>query len=157
MPKIDLTQVPERKGSGYPLPFRLQSQHRIKQALGSFGGLGDFGVNRVHLPPGEWSSQRHWHTHEEELVYVLSGSLTLVTNEGESLLGPGECAAFPKNTPDGHHFINRGTETAVYLEVGSRHEEDTVHYSDVDLHWAGGAKEFKHKDGTPYPKESPKG
>jgi uncharacterized cupin superfamily protein len=149
MPKIDLTRVPERRGSGYPAPFAQAAQGRIKQALGDAGGLSDFGVNLTRLPPGGWSSQRHWHTGEDEFVYVLSGELVLVTDAGEQPLRAGECAAFPKNLADGHHLINRGSEMAVYLEVGTRSAEDACHYPDIDLH-VDGRRGFTHKDGTPY-------
>jgi uncharacterized cupin superfamily protein len=149
MPRIDLTRVPERRGSGYPAPFAQAAQGRIKQALGDAGGLSDFGVNLTRLPPGGWSSQRHWHTGEDEFVYVLSGELVLVTDAGEQPLRAGECAAFPKNLADGHHLINRGSETAVYLEIGTRSTEDACHYPDIDL-YVDGRRGFTHKDGTPY-------
>jgi uncharacterized cupin superfamily protein len=150
MPKVDAARVPERQGSDYPAPYGEPVSGRIRQALGRAGGLTDFGVNLVHLPPGAWSSQRHWHSHEEEFVYVLAGELTLVTGAGEQLLRAGDGAAFPKNVPDGHHMINRGEETAVYLDIGTRCDDDTCHYSDIDLHLERGADNYSHKDGTPY-------
>lgn len=151
MPKIDVANVPERKGSDYPAPFDGPVNGRIRQALGKAGGLTDVGVNLVRLPAGGWSSQRHWHTHEEELVYVLSGELTLVTGAGEQLLRAGDCAAFPKNVPDGHHLINRHEEMAVYLDIGTRCIEDACSYSDIDLHAAPEPAGYSHKDGTAYP------
>ncbi len=149
MPKIDHAAVAERRGAGYPAPFAALASGRIKQALGAAGGLTDFGVNLTRLPPGAWSSQRHWHSREDEFVYVLSGELTLITEAGEQTLCAGDCAAFAGNVPDGHHLINRGREMAVYLEVGSRHDDDTCHYPDIDLHAARG-EGYTHKDGTPY-------
>jgi uncharacterized cupin superfamily protein len=149
MPKIDLATVPERRGSGYPAPYAQAAQGRIKQALGTAGGLDDFGVNLTRLPPGGWSSQRHWHSSEDELVYVLAGELVLVTDAGEQPLRAGECAAFPKNVPDGHHLINRSAETAVYLEIGTRSKDDACHYPDIDL-YVEGEQGYTHKDGTPY-------
>ena len=107
MPKIDLATVPERKGTGYPPPFDAASAERIRQRLGDAGGLTDFGVNLTRLPPGNWSSQRHWHSHEDEFVYVLEGELVLVEDGGETLLRAGDCAAFPKASGNGHHMINR--------------------------------------------------
>jgi uncharacterized cupin superfamily protein len=151
MPKIDLTVVPERTGSNYPAPFAQNAAARSRQALGDAGGLRDFGVNLTRLPPGEWSSQRHWHTAEDELVYVLSGELTLVSDAGEQTLRAHDCATFAKNVPDGHHLINRGTQTAVYLEIGSRHDDDNCHYPDIDLDYAGASGHYTHKDGVPYP------
>ncbi|MEQ9691330.1 MAG: cupin domain-containing protein, partial [Bauldia litoralis] len=97
-----------------------------------------------------WSSQRHWHTAEDEFVYVLEGELTLVEDDGETLLRAGDCAAFPKNTGNGHHLINRSAETAVYLEVGTRAPEDVTTCSDIDMMSTNADGRFVHKDGTPY-------
>ena len=149
MPRIDVSTVPERKGSGYPAPFAPCAGARIKQALGNAGELADFGVNLTRLPPGTWSSQRHWHSHEDEFVYVLSGELILITDAGEQILRANDCAAFPKNIADGHHLINRSMETAVYLEIGTRCADDTCSYPDIDLHCDAQAG-FTNKDGTPY-------
>jgi uncharacterized cupin superfamily protein len=150
MRKIDVASVPQRKGSGYPAPFSEKVAGRVKRRLGDAGGLTDFGVNLTLLPPGAWSSQRHWHTAEDEFVYVLSGELTLVTDAGEETLCAGDCAAFPKNAPDGHHLINRSGAPATYLEVGTRSHEDACHYPDIDLHIDAKLDAFTHKDGTPY-------
>jgi uncharacterized cupin superfamily protein len=150
LPAIDPMTVPERRGSGYPEPFRRAAGARVKRALGDAAGLTDFGVNLVHLPPGAWSSQRHWHTHEDELVYVLEGELVLITDAGEQVLGPGMAAGFKKNTPDGHHLVNRSDRMAVYLEVGSRHDgEDETFYPDIDLH-LGKDRRYRRKSGEPY-------
>src|SRR5438477_12547351 len=100
MPKIDLAAVPERKGSGDPPPFDAPCADRIRQRLGDAGGLSDFGVNLMRLPPGGWSSQRHWHSHEDEFVYVLDGEVTLIEAGGETLWRPGDCAAVAKGAGD---------------------------------------------------------
>ncbi|HEX4532805.1 MAG TPA: cupin domain-containing protein [Rhizomicrobium sp.] len=152
MPKIDVKNLPQRKGSGYPAPFNERSRERTKQPLGDAAGLSDFGVNLTHLPPGEWSSQRHWHSKEDELIYVLSGEVTMITDDGEEVLRAGDCAAFPKNTPNGHHFINTGRETAIYLEVGTRSDDDVCTYPDVDMVIDSKIGWYTHKDGQPYPK-----
>jgi uncharacterized cupin superfamily protein len=149
LPKIDIHAITPRQGSGYPAPFHERAVNRRKRALGDAAGLTDFGVNLVTLPPGEWSSQRHWHTSEDELIYVLEGELTLITDAGERLLRAGDCAGFVKNNPDGHHLINKSPAIAVYLEVGTRTDGDECHYPDIDMHLSGGR--FRHKDGTPYP------
>ncbi|MCR0980904.1 cupin domain-containing protein [Roseomonas populi] len=153
MPKIDRGAVPELKGTGYPPEFNAASANRIRQRLGDAGGLTDFGVNLMRLPPGELSSQRHWHSHEDEFVLVLQGELVLVEDEGETLLRAGDAAAFPKGTGNGHHMINRSDSMAVYLEVGSRAYADVTTCSDVDLMSANADGRFLHKDGTPYPGE----
>jgi uncharacterized cupin superfamily protein len=150
VPKIDLAAVPQRKGVGYPPPFDAVSAERIRQRLGNAGGLTDFGINLMRLPPGNWSSQRHWHSHEDEFVYVLEGELVLIEGGGETLLKAGDCAAFPKNSGNGHHMINRSAAVAVYLEVGSRHKDDLTTCSDIDLMSANADGRFVHKDGTSY-------
>ncbi|HEX4507018.1 MAG TPA: cupin domain-containing protein [Alphaproteobacteria bacterium] len=150
MPKIDIAAVPEVKGIGYPPPFAALSADRIRQRLGNAGGLADFGVNLMRLPPGNWSSQRHWHSQEDEFVYVLAGELTLIEDAGETLLRAGDCAAFPKNSCNGHHMINRAATTAIYLEVGSRSRTDVATCSDIDMMSPAADGRFLHKDGTPY-------
>ena len=150
MPKIDLTEVPERKGTGYPAEFAAVCAERVRQRLGDAGGLGDFGVNLMRLPPGSWSSQRHWHSHEDEFVYVLAGEVVLVEDGGETVLRAGDCAAFPKNTGNGHHLVNRSQMTAIYLEVGSRSPDDVITCSDIDMMSPSSDGRFLHKDGRPY-------
>jgi uncharacterized cupin superfamily protein len=150
MPKIDIANVPERKRTGYPAQFNAPCAERIRQRLGDAGALTDFGVNLMRLPPGNWSSQRHWHNHEDEFVYVLEGELTLIEDGGETVLRAGACAAFPKNTGNGHHLINRSNATAVYLEIGSRDPADIATCSDIDMMSSNADGRFTHKDGTPY-------
>jgi uncharacterized cupin superfamily protein len=152
MPKIDLAAVPQRKGTYYPPQFNAPCADRIRQRLGDAGGLEDFGVNLMQLPPGNWSSQRHWHSHEDEFVYLLAGELTLVEDGGETLLRAGDCAAFAKDTGNGHHLINKSDAPAVYLEIGSRQPADVTICSDIDMMSTNAAGRFTHKDGTPYPK-----
>ncbi len=150
MPKIDPAGVPLREGSGYPPPFDTPCAGRTRRRLGQAGGLRDFGVNLMTLPPGGWSSQRHWHSHEDELVYVREGELTLVEDAGETLLHAGDCAAFPKASGNGHHLVNRAGTIARYLEVGSRHPDDLTTCADVDLMSSNADGRFVHKDGSPY-------
>jgi len=150
MPKIDISKVPERKGTGYPPQFNAPCADRIRQRLGDAGGLKDFGVNLMRLPPGNWSSQRRWHSHEDEFVYVLEGELTLIEDGGETVLHAGDCVAFAKNSGNGHHLINKSKAMAVYLEVGSRNPDDVITCSDVDMMSPNSDGRFLHKDGTPY-------
>lgn len=151
IPALDPAEVPVRRGSSYPKPFKAPCAERAKQRLGDAVGLTDFGVNLVRLPPGSASAQRHWHSHEDEFVYVLTGELTLVTDAGEQRLAAGDAAGFPAGEANGHHFVNRGSEAASYLEVGSRKAEDAVTYPDVDLHLSGkGGEGFTNKKGDPY-------
>ena len=150
MPKIDIASVTGRVGSGYPHPFDAPCATRTRKRLGDAGGLKDFGVNLMTLPPGGWSSQRHWHSHEDEFVYILEGEVVLVEDTGETVLRAGECAAFPKGTGNGHHLINRSATVAVYLEVGSRDKHDLTTCSDIDMMSSNEDGRFVHKDGTPY-------
>ncbi len=150
MAKIDVTHIPEVAGTTYPPPFDTQVKARIRQRLGDAGGLTQFGVNRMQLPPGCWSSQRHWHEREDEFVYVLAGEVVLVTDDGEEVLGAGDCAGFAANNGNGHHLINRGQVMAVYLEVGSRQPGERVAYPDIDLVWDSADEAYRHRDGTPY-------
>jgi uncharacterized cupin superfamily protein len=150
MPKIDTAAVPELKGTGYPPQFNAPCAERVRRRLGNAGGLADFGVNLMRLPPGNWSSQRHWHSHEDEFVYVLEGELALVEDGGEALLRAGECACFPKGTGNGHHLINRSKAMAVYLEAGSRQPADLTTCSDIDMMSTNADGRFVRKDGTPY-------
>jgi uncharacterized cupin superfamily protein len=151
--RINLQEVPQVSGSGYPEPFHRACANRIRQRLGDAAGLSDFGVNLMRLAPGAWSSQRHWHTAEDEFVYVLEGELVLVTDAGEEILRPGDCAGFKAGVRDGHHLQNRTDRDAVVLEVGSRKiEDDEGDYPDIDMRFLKGDGGYVHKDGTPYPR-----
>ncbi len=155
MPKrVDLKNVPVVVGSKYPAPFDKPCAARARQRLGDSAGLSDFGVNLMRLPPGTWSSQRHWHTAEDEFIFVLEGELVLITDSGEETLRAGDSAGFKAGVKDGHHLQNRSPRDAVVLEVGSRKEEDEGEYSDIDMRFTrAGTGGFTRKDGTPYPNE----
>jgi uncharacterized cupin superfamily protein len=151
MARLDLSTIPVTSGTGYPEPFAEAVNGRSKQALGDAGGLTQFGVNLVELQPGAASSQRHWHTHEDEFVTIVSGEVVLVTDEGETLMRAGDCAAFPAGRPNGHQLVNRGWGTALLLAVGSRIPHDNAEYPDIDLRYDGATDAYTHRDGTPYP------
>jgi uncharacterized cupin superfamily protein len=108
-------------------------------------------VNLSVIPPGGWSSQRHWHSHEDEFVMVVEGELTLITDAGEEVLAVGDCAAFKAGDPDGHHLVNRTDRIAKVLEVGNADVEDVCMYSDVDMMAGPGEAGYRHMDGTAYP------
>jgi uncharacterized cupin superfamily protein len=151
--KIDIASVPVRRGTAYPSPFDTPCTGRASKALGDTSGLTQFGVVLLTLQPGVWSSQRHWHTHEDEFVYVLSGSVTMVTDAGSEPLEPGDCAGFPANGRNGHHFINESNVDALLLIVGSRHDADRGGYSDIDMQFLpfrqSGGKGYATKSGQP--------
>ena len=151
-PALDPATLEPNTTSGYPEPYRSRVLPREKRRLGKALGLKQFGVNLTTLPPGKESSMRHWHSHEEEFVYVLEGEVVLVTDAGEQVLPAGCCAGFPAGSGDGHQLVNRSARPAVYLEVGTNDAADEVFYPDADLHYSptGDPGRFTRKDGTPY-------
>jgi len=151
LPALDPMSVTSRRGSSYPAPFREPVEGRVKQALGDPLGLTDFGVNLVRLEPGAWSSQRHWHSHEDEFIYVLEGELTLVTDAGEQRLTAGMAAGFPAGVEDGHHLVNRSDAPAHYLEIGNRSHDDVAQYPNIDLVGRNGpgGRLFTNRKGEP--------
>lgn len=152
MPAVDPEAVAVRTDSTYPKEFRGQVAGRAKRALGDAAGLTRYGVNLVELPPGAWSSQRHWHSEEDEFVYVVSGQVTLVTDGGRQVLVAGMAAGFPAGNADGHHLVNEGDTPAVFLEIGNRSDADVVEYPDIDLRLTSRAegREYLHRDGRPF-------
>ena len=151
--KIAIDQAASGRGSGYPAPFDEPCRERFRRRLGDAAGLSQFGVNLLVLPPGAWSSQRHWHTIEDEFVYVLAGEVVLVTDAGEEILTAGDCAGFPGGVRDGHHLQNRSTQAATVLEIGARTTDDEAFYPDIDLHALAGDAGYAHRDGRPYPRK----
>ena len=137
----------------YPEPFASRMRGREKRPLGDLFGLTHFGVNLTRLAPGGVSALRHAHSRQDELIYILEGSPTLVTNAGETLLRPGMCAGFKAGTGDGHQLVNRTESDVTYLEIGDRSTGDTVDYPDDDMKFvvgADGKRQVLHKDGSPY-------
>lgn len=149
MGKIDIEGAEIRRGSRYPAPFHETGMNKVRRRLAHAAGLTQFGANLLTLQPGVWSSQRHWHTHDDEFVFVVSGEVTLITDEGEQVLKAGDCAGFKAGDPNGHHLVNRSDAVAVVLEVGTDHDEDVCDYPDLDM--KATAEGYVHRDGTPYP------
>lgn len=149
---INPEEVPSRTGTNYPDKFKSIVSGRVKKCLGDFAGLKNFGVNRVKLSPGSASALRHWHSHQDEFIYILEGEVTLITDAGEEILTPGMAAGFPANHEDGHHLINRSNQDVVYLEIGDRTPNDIANYPDNDLIAKPGENSKSHifirKDGT---------
>ncbi|MGB8621177.1 MAG: cupin domain-containing protein [Paracoccaceae bacterium] len=151
MPKLDLSQLPWRTGSGYPGRLAEAMAGRSSQRLGNAGGLTQFGVNLVRLAPGALSSLRHYHMQEDEFVMVTEGICTLIEDESETEMRPGDCAAFKAGVPNGHHLANRSDAPAAFLVVGTHAPEETAYYSDIDMMVktdAAGSR-FTRKDGSP--------
>ena len=149
LPALDPATVAEVRGSGYPEPYRSRVANRVKKRLGDACDITRFGVNLVMLEPGGQSALRHWHTLEDEFVYVLSGEVVLISDEGEQILNAGMCAGYAAGKRNAHHFVNRSASAAQYLEIGSRIEGDNAFYPDDDLMWVEteGGTIAAHKDG----------
>jgi uncharacterized cupin superfamily protein len=152
MKKLDLDAIPLDGACSYPAPFDAACIGAITQRLGRAAGLTTIGVNVTRLPPGVWSGQRHWHSHEDELVLVLEGELVLVSDDGEEPMRAGDYAAFKAGDPNGHVLINRSDRDAVLLEIGTHDpEHDRCVYPDIDMLAVPGVRPFVHRDGVPYP------
>lgn len=152
LPAVDPAAITEVRGSSYPEPYRSRMGERVKKRLGEACGLRKFGVNLVSLGAGGQSALRHWHTLDDEFVYVLAGEVVLVTDEGEQTLVAGMCAGYPAGKRNGHHFVNRSDAPAQYLEIGTRTDGDNAFYPDDDLLWVEteSGTIAAHKDGKPY-------
>ena len=147
--KIDLASAPIRRGTSYPAPYDVPCRERKRTRLGAAAGLTRMGVNLLQLPPGAWSSQRHWHTLEDEFVYVVKGEVVLVTDAGEEVLRAGDSAGFKAGDPDGHHLQNRSHEDATVLEIGTDAPDDVGEYPDIDMRALPAG--FVRRDGTAFP------
>jgi uncharacterized cupin superfamily protein len=152
MPKIDIDKIPVDTSTGYPAPFNKAVEGRSRKRLGRAAGLTHFGVNVCTLKPGAASSQRHWHENEDELVYVLEGEVVLREDEGETVLKPGDAAAWKAGVPDGHCIVNRSDRDAVFIEVGTRAPSEKAHYAEIDMMVVRDEKgaRYTRKSGEPY-------
>ena len=152
LPALDPAGLNAVEGTNYPAGYSARVAGRSKRRLGDALGLRHFGVNLTTIKPGAGSALRHWHSREDEFIYILTGELVLITDAGEQLLTAGMCAGFPAGKADGHCLVNRGTRDAVYLEIGDRDLQDDVTYPDDDLRAIGTpqGRKMTRKDGTPY-------
>jgi len=148
MPKIDLDSIQQTNRTGYPAPFDKDVAGRWYRRLAPATGLTDFGVSHVVLKPGAWSSQRHWHNGEDEFLVMLEGEAVLIEDDGRTVLRPGDCASWPKESTNGHHLINESSEDCVFLCVGGGTNTGGG-YSDIDLMFTPEGT-YVHKDGSPY-------
>jgi uncharacterized cupin superfamily protein len=149
MKKLDISMVPSESGGTYPRTFDEPCIAQSCQRLARFAGLTQFGVNVTVIEPRAWSSQRHWHSHEDEFVWVLEGEAVLITDSGEEILRAGDCAAFKSGEPDGHHLMNKSDSPARVLEIGTSDPKDRCTYPDIDM--IADEMGYSHRDGTPYP------
>ena len=147
VPKLDLDSIPQTKATGYPAPFDGAVSERWYRRLSPAAGLTHFGASHVVLKPGAWSSQRHWHESEDELLVMISGEAVLVEDEGRTLLGPGDICAWPAGVENGHHLVNESSMDCVFVVI-SGGERTGGGYSDIDMIFTADA--YLHRDGTPY-------
>ena len=149
MPKADLSAIEETNRTGYPAPYDADVAGRWYRSIAPATGLSDFGASLVRLEPGAWSSQRHWHEGEDELMVMIEGEVVLVEDGVRTLLRPGDVVAWAKDVANGHHLINESTTECRFLVVGTDHGKD-CHYPDIDLLYEGASDSYLHKDRTPY-------
>ncbi|MEL7684301.1 cupin domain-containing protein [Citromicrobium bathyomarinum] len=149
MPKLDLDAIPQTNATGYPAPFDREVQGRWYRRLAPVAGLTRMGASHVTLKPGAWSSQRHWHSAEDELVVMLAGEAVLVEDEGESIIQPGDVLALPAGMENGHHLQNRSDADCVFMAISAGPKDrDTGAYPDIDMVFD--AEGYARKDGTRY-------
>lgn len=148
MPKVDLEAIPQINRTGYPPPYDQEVAGRFVRRLASATGLTDFGASHVVLKPGAWSSQRHWHDGEDEFLLMIEGEAILVEDEGQTLLRPGDCAAWPKGSRNGHHLRNESDRDCAFVVIGGGTNTGGA-YSDIDMIFTPEGT-YAHKDGTPY-------
>ena len=153
MPKIDIASLKVEVATGYPEPYRAAVAGRLRQRLGNAVGLDQFGVNLTRLKPGAQSSQRHWHAAEDELVFIIEGTVVLCENDGETVLKAGDAAGWKAGVANGHCLVNRSTQDAVFLEIGTRAAREQAEYPDIDLRARKdeNGMSYTHKSGEPYP------
>jgi len=148
MPKLDLDAIPQTNATGYPAPFDAPVAGRWYRRLAPVAGLTHFAASHVVLRPGAWSSQRHWHDGEDEMVVMIAGEAVLVEDGGETLLKAGDCAAWPEGSTNGHHLINRSADDCVFVAIGAGPRTGGG-YSDIDMMFTDDDR-YVHKDGTEY-------
>jgi uncharacterized cupin superfamily protein len=149
MPKIDIEAIPQCNATGYPAPFDAAVEGRWWRRLAPVAGLTQMGASHVVLKPGAWSSQRHWHEGEDELLIMLSGEAVLIEDGGETLVHPGDVLAWAAGEKNGHHLVNRSQYECSFICVGTGDRSKGGGYSDIDMTFDDGG--YYHKDGTPYP------
>jgi len=153
MPKVDLDTIPQTNRTGYPAEHAAPVAGRWYRRLGRAAGLTQLTASHVVLQPGAWSSQRHWHEAEDELLVMVSGTAVLVEDDGRTLLGPGDVCAWPKGVRNGHHLINESDQPCVFVAIGTG-AGGSGGYSDIDMIWDEAGR-YLHRDGTPYPAQRP--
>jgi len=149
VPKLDIDTIPQTNATGYPEPFNREVEGRWWRRLAPVAGLTQMGASHVVLKPGGWSSQRHWHEGEDELVVILSGEAVLIEDGGERPVRASGVAAGLAGVRNGHHMVNRSDQDCVFIAIGTGNRSKGGGYSDIDMTFSD--EGYFHKDGTPYP------
>ena len=151
-PVLNIADLPVRTGSGYPEDHAKAVKGRSNVSLGNPLGVTQFGVNITTLEPGAWSSQRHWHLNEDELVLALEGEMVIVDENGRHQFKPGKVMGWKANTPNAHCITNESDKPAKFLIVGTRAEIEEAYYPDIDMHYRRDEKgpRFQRKDGSSF-------
>jgi uncharacterized cupin superfamily protein len=148
MPKVDLSQIEQSNRTGYPAPCSKDVAGRFYRRVGEATGLKDIGISHCVLEPGAWSSQRHWHEGEDELLVMLEGEAVLVEDEGRTPVRPGDILAWPAGVANGHHLVNESDSPCRFVVVGGGSAKGGG-YSDIDMIFTPEG-DYRRKDGTPY-------
>ena len=148
MPKLDLDSIPQSNATGYPAPFDAPVRGRWWRRLAPASGLTELGASQVVLKPGAWSSQRHWHDDEDELLVMIAGEAVLIEDEGRTVLRAGDICAWPKGVANGHHLVNESAADCVFVAISGGNPEGSGGYSEIDMLFRGDG--YFRKDGTPY-------
>lgn len=150
MPKLDIEAIPQSNATGYPAPFDRAVEGRWWRRLAPVAGLTAMGASHVVLKPGAWSSQRHWHRGQDELLIMLTGEAVLVENEGRTVLRPGDVCAWAEGAANGHHLINESGAECSFVAISAGPDKGGE-YSDIDMVFTD--EGYYHKDGSRYPAE----
>lgn len=150
---FDPINLPTEERNPYPAPFDTVLNGRMRRVIGDVNGLTKFGVNLTELLPGAVSALRHWHSKEDEFIYIIEGNPTLITNDGAQPLKPGFCACFPAGSENAHRLENTTNLRVLYLEVGNRSNGEEVFYPDNNMlldKSKNGTRIFKKLDGSSF-------
>jgi uncharacterized cupin superfamily protein len=135
-----------RAGSRYCKSFDEPCHNKTRRRLGYAAGLSQFAVNLLELGPGAWSSQRHWHPHEDEFAFVLRGPVVLVTEAGDTVRDTGDCAGFKA----GERAITcRTAARRPHLSLKSAHEVPTNPMPNPEIDLRVNAQGYVHIHNLP--------
>jgi uncharacterized cupin superfamily protein len=107
-----------------------------RRRLADAAGGDELGASLYELPPGGKSWPYHYHTGNEEAIYVLDGAGTLRIGTGEDDEGErhplraGDYVALPSGPESAHRVENDGAEPLRFLAVSTMCDPDVTVYPD---------------------------